>query len=87
MKIQLAAGDGRSSTIKLYYHRMKIQPAVGNGLSSTKVVLPDPVGQGRHSEAKSVENDRGRPNQKTQQAQTSNFDARSYSLLVDSRPS
>ena len=48
--------------LKLYYHRMKIQPAAGDGPSSTKVVLPqneNPVARGRHSEAKSVENDRG----------------------------
>ena len=42
MKIQLAAGDGRSST-KVVLPENEIQLAAGDGRSSTKVVLPKNV--------------------------------------------
>ena len=47
MKIQLAAGDGRSSTKVAL---QEIQPAAGDGCSSIKVVLPEnenPAGRRR----------------------------------------
>ena len=52
-KIQLAAGDGRSSTM-LYYQRTKIQPAAGDGRSSTmlyyqRTKIQPAAGDGRSS--------------------------------------